>query len=38
MVGELVIKNIEEHKCATLGLAMKNAAYKDKGYGTKAEQ
>ena len=38
MVGELVIKNIEEHKCATLGLAMKNTAYKDRGFGTKAEQ
>ena len=38
MVGELVIKNIEEHKCVTMGLAMKNATYKDKGFGTKAEQ
>ena len=38
MVGELVIKNIEEHKCATLGLAMKSTKYKDRGFGTKAEQ
>lgn len=38
MVGELIIKNIEEGKCATLGLAMKNVHYKDKGYGTKAER
>ena len=38
IVGELVIKNIEEHKCATMGLAMKNTAYKDRGFGTKAEQ
>ncbi len=38
MVGELIIKNIEEGKCATLGLAMKNVQYKDKGYGTKAER
>lgn len=37
MVGELIIKNIEDHKCATLGLAMKNANYKDRGFGTKAE-
>lgn len=37
-VGELVIKNIEERKCATMGLAMKNAAYKDRGFGTKAER
>lgn len=38
IVGELVIKNIEEHKCATMGLAMKNTTYKDRGFGTKAEQ
>lgn len=38
MVGELVIKNIIEHKCATMGLAMKNAKYKDRGFGTRAEQ
>ena len=38
IVGELIIKNIEERKCATLSIAMRNAKYKDKGYGTKAEQ
>ena len=38
IVGEIIIKNIEEHKCATMGIAMKNIKYKDKGYGTKAEQ
>ena len=38
MVGENVIKNIEERECATLGLAMKNSEYKDRGFGTKAEQ
>ena len=38
IVGELIIKNIEEQKCATLGIAMKNAYYKDRGFGTKAEQ
>lgn len=38
MVGELVLKNIMEHQCATMGLSMKNAQYKDKGYGTRAEQ
>lgn len=37
MVGELVFKNMEEHKSATLGIAMRNVKYKDKGYGTKAE-
>lgn len=38
MVGELVIKNIAEHQCATLGLSMKDPKYKDRGFGTKAEQ
>lgn len=38
MVGEIIIKNIEEHKCATMGIAMKNTKYKDRGFGTKAEQ
>ena len=37
-VGELIIKNIDERKCATMGLAMKNTAYKDRGFGTRAEQ
>lgn len=37
IVGELIIKDIEEHKCATMGIAMQKAEYKDKGYGTKAE-
>ena len=38
IVGELILKNIEDRKCATLGLAMKNKAYKDRGFGTKAEK
>ena len=38
MVGELIIKNIVEHQCATIGLAMKNPQYKDRGFGTRAEQ
>lgn len=38
MVGEIVIKNIVEHECATMSIAMKNARYKDWGFGTKAEQ
>ena len=37
-VGEIIIKNIEEHKCATLGIALKNAYYKDLGIGTEAER
>lgn len=36
IVGEIVIKNIEDHRCATLGIALKNAKYKDHGIGTAA--
>jgi RimJ/RimL family protein N-acetyltransferase len=38
IVGEIIIKNIEEHKCATMGLSLKNARYKDRGIGTQAEK
>ena len=38
MVGELIIKNIVPRQCATMGLALKNATYKDRGFGTRAEQ
>ena len=38
IVGEIIIKNIEEGKCATMGLALKNASYKDQGIGTAAEK
>ena len=38
IVGEIVIKNIVEHQCATMGLALKNINYKDRGIGTQAEQ
>ena len=38
VVGEIVIKNIEERTCATMGLTLKNARYKDQGIGTQAEK
>lgn len=38
IAGEIVIKNIEAHKCATLGISLKNSAYKDRGIGTQAEK
>ncbi len=38
IVGEVIIKNIEDHTCATLGICLKNAKYKDKGIGTQAEK
>lgn len=38
IVGEIVIKNIEPNKCATFGIALKNARYKDRGIGTQAER
>ena len=38
IVGEIIIKNIEPHTCATMGIALKNAHYKDHGIGTQAER
>lgn len=38
IVAEIVIKNIVEHQSATMGLALKNINYKDRGIGTQAEQ
>ena len=38
IAGEIIIKNIEDHKCATMGLSLKNARYKDHGIGTHAER
>ena len=38
IVGEIVIKDIETGKCATMGIALKNAQYKDHGIGTQAER
>ena len=38
IVGEIVFKNIEEHKSATMSIVLKNAKYKDQGIGTRAER
>ena len=38
IVGELKIYNIERQKSASLGISMKNAKYKDRGFGTQAER
>ena len=38
IVGEVIIKDIEEHRSAVLSISLKNAAYKDRGYGTEAEK
>ena len=38
IVGEVIIKNIEEHRSAVLSISLKNAAYKDHGFGTEAEK
>ena len=38
IVGEIIIKNIEPHQCATMGIVLKNAQYKDHGIGTQAEK
>ena len=38
IVGELKIYNIINDESATLGITMKNKNYKDRGFGTRAEQ
>ncbi len=38
MAGEIIFKNIEPGISATLGICMKNNAWKGKGYGTQAER
>ena len=38
IVGELKLYDIKSRECATLGIAMKNANYKDRGFGTEAER
>ena len=38
MVGELKLYDIVANKSATLGITMKNKNYKDRGFGTRAEQ
>ncbi len=38
MVGELKLYDVVEGRSATLGITMKNGSYKDKGFGTRAEQ
>ncbi len=38
IVGEIIIKDIEPHKCATMSIVLKNARYKNHGIGTQAER
>ena len=38
IVGEIVLKNIEPHRSATMGITLKNSSYKDQGIGTQAEK
>ncbi len=38
IVGEIIIKDIEPHKCATMGIVLKNSQYKHHGIGTQAER
>ena len=38
LVGELKLYDIVDGQSAVLGISMKNANYKDKGYGTQAER
>ena len=38
IVGEIILKNIEEHRSVTMGIALKNGRYKNQGIGTRAER
>lgn len=38
IAGEIILKDIKEHKCATLSISLKNPKYKDHGIGTQAEK
>ena len=38
IAGEILIKDIEAHKSAVMGIALKNDAYKNRGIGTAAEE
>lgn len=38
IVGEIVVKDVEPHRCATFGIALKNQSFKDRGIGTQAER
>ena len=38
IVGEILIKNIEQNISATMSITLKNAQYKDHGIGTQAER
>ena len=38
IVGEIIIKNIQPHFCATMGITLKNEKYKDCGIGSQAEK
>ena len=38
MVGELILRDIRPRESATLSICMKNAACKDRGFGTRAER
>ena len=38
IVGEIIIKNIEQQKSATMSIVLKNTKYKDRGIGTQAER
>lgn len=38
IVGEIIIRNIEPHESAEMGIVLRNARYKDHGIGTQAEK
>ena len=38
IAGEIILKDIEPRRCATMSITLKNAKYKDHGIGTRAER
>ena len=38
IVGEIILRDIEARVCATMSITLKNARYKDRGIGTRAER
>ncbi|MBR6409848.1 MAG: GNAT family N-acetyltransferase [Clostridia bacterium] len=38
IAGEIILKDIEPRRCATMSITLKNAGYKDHGIGTRAER
>ena len=38
IIGEIVLKDVEPGKCATIGMCMKNDTWKNRGFGAQAQR